>query len=150
MLKPLSLQSNTNTWNKSTVSRKLLKMGVLTFETCWAVNGEIIKRVTSSWSFFIQLFIFLFSHAVVICSGPAIWFSFFAFLQSERNFPLLSMKAVLWDSLEIFHTDTPFACASSMLVKPSDLRLCYWYDECISEHPNMCSKLHCLECFLIS
>jgi len=30
-------------------------MDVLTFETCWAVNGEIIKRVTSSWSIFIQL-----------------------------------------------------------------------------------------------
>ena len=43
-----------NPWNKSTVSRKLLKMDVLVFETCWAVNGEIIKRVTSSWSIFIQ------------------------------------------------------------------------------------------------
>ena len=41
-----------NTWNRSTISRKLLMMDVLTFETCWAVNGEIIKRVTSSWSFF--------------------------------------------------------------------------------------------------
>ena len=30
-------------------------MGVLTFEICWAVNGEIIKQVTSSWSIFIQL-----------------------------------------------------------------------------------------------
>jgi hypothetical protein len=44
-----------NTWNKSTISRKLLKMDVLTSETCWAVNGEIIKRVTLSWSIFIQL-----------------------------------------------------------------------------------------------
>jgi hypothetical protein len=44
-----------NTWNKSTISRKLLKMDVPTFETCWAVNGEIIKRVTSSWSIFIQI-----------------------------------------------------------------------------------------------
>ena len=43
-----------NTWNKSTVSRKLLKMDVLTYETCWAVNGKIIKRVTSSWSIFIE------------------------------------------------------------------------------------------------
>ena len=32
---------------KSTVIRKLLKMDVLTFETYWAVNSEIIKRVTS-------------------------------------------------------------------------------------------------------
>ena len=44
-----------NTRNKSTISRKLLKMDVLIFETCWAVNGEIIKQVTSSWSIFIQL-----------------------------------------------------------------------------------------------
>jgi len=43
------------TWNKSTISRKLLKMDVLTFETCWAVNSEIINQVTSSWSIFIQL-----------------------------------------------------------------------------------------------
>ena len=43
-----------NTWNKFTVSRKLLEMDVLTFETCWAVNGEIIKRVTSSWSIFVN------------------------------------------------------------------------------------------------
>jgi hypothetical protein len=40
------------TWNKSTISRKLLKMDVLTFETCWAVNSKIIKQVTSSWSIF--------------------------------------------------------------------------------------------------
>ena len=44
-----------NTWNKSTISRNLLKMNVLTFETCWAVNSEIIIQVTSSWSIFIRL-----------------------------------------------------------------------------------------------
>jgi hypothetical protein len=47
-----------NPWNKSTISRKLLRMDVLTFETCWAVNSEIIKQVPSSWSIFIQLCIF--------------------------------------------------------------------------------------------
>ena len=30
-------------------------MDVLTFETCWEINSEIIKQVTSSWSVFIQL-----------------------------------------------------------------------------------------------
>ena len=45
-----------NPWNKSTISRKLLKTKVLTFETCWAENIKIIKQVTSSWSIFIQLF----------------------------------------------------------------------------------------------
>ena len=43
-----------NTRNKSTISRKLLKMDVLTSETCWAVNSEIIKQVNSSWCIFIQ------------------------------------------------------------------------------------------------
>ena len=44
-----------HTSNQSTISRKLLKMDVLTFETCWVVNSEIIKQVISSWSIFIQL-----------------------------------------------------------------------------------------------
>jgi hypothetical protein len=48
------------TWNKSTISHKRLKMDVITFETCWAVNSEIIKQVTSSWSTFIQLSNFFF------------------------------------------------------------------------------------------
>ena len=43
-----------NTWNNSTISRKLLKMDVLTFEICWVVNSEIINQVASSWSIFIQ------------------------------------------------------------------------------------------------
>ena len=44
-----------NTWNKSTISCKFLNMDGLTFETCWAVNSEIINQMTSSWSIFIQL-----------------------------------------------------------------------------------------------
>jgi len=37
------------------LNRKLLRMDVLTSETCWALNKEIKKQVTSSWSLFIQL-----------------------------------------------------------------------------------------------
>jgi len=37
------------------ISRKFLRMDVLTSEACWALNNEIIKQVTSSWSLFIQL-----------------------------------------------------------------------------------------------
>ena len=44
-----------NTWKKFTISRKLLKIDVLTFETYWAVNSEIINQVTPSWSIFIQI-----------------------------------------------------------------------------------------------
>ena len=34
------------------ISCKLLRVDVLTFEKCWALNNEIIKQVTSSWSLF--------------------------------------------------------------------------------------------------
>ena len=51
-----SSQSNTTHEITQQISHKLLRMDVLTFETCWAVNGEIIKQVTSSWSVFIQLY----------------------------------------------------------------------------------------------
>ena len=48
---------NINTTHEITqhMSRKLLRMDVLTSETCWALNNEIIKQVTSSWSLFTQL-----------------------------------------------------------------------------------------------
>ena len=36
---------------------KLMRMDVLTSETCWALNNEIKKQVTSSWSLFIQLLV---------------------------------------------------------------------------------------------
>ena len=37
------------------ISRKLLRLDVLTSGTCLSVNNEIIKQVTSSWSLFIQM-----------------------------------------------------------------------------------------------
>jgi len=57
-------QRNTNThrtramqpMKSQQISRKLLRMDVLTSETCWTLNNEIIKKVTSSWSFFTQLY----------------------------------------------------------------------------------------------
>ena len=49
-----SNQSNTTHEKTQQISRKLLSMDVLTFETCWALNIEIIKQATSSWSIFIQ------------------------------------------------------------------------------------------------
>ena len=51
-----SNQSNTTPEITQHISRKLLRMDVLTVETCWALNNEIIKQVTSSWCIFIQLF----------------------------------------------------------------------------------------------
>ena len=49
-----SNQSNTTHEITQQISRKFLRMDVLASETCWALNNEIIKQVTSSWSFFIQ------------------------------------------------------------------------------------------------
>ena len=48
-------QSNTTHEITQKISRKLLRMDVLTSETCWALNNEIKKQVTSSWSLFIQI-----------------------------------------------------------------------------------------------
>ena len=48
-----------------------MKMDVLTFETCWAVNNEIIKQVTSSWSIFIQIrYVLSFFHGANASCGP--------------------------------------------------------------------------------
>ena len=56
--KHTSNQSNTTHEVTQQISRKLLRMDVLTFETCWALNNEIIKQVTSSRSLFIQPLLF--------------------------------------------------------------------------------------------
>jgi len=48
-------QSNTTHEITEHISRNLLRMDVLTSETCWALYKEIIKQVTSSWSLFTQL-----------------------------------------------------------------------------------------------
>jgi len=45
-----SNQSNTTHEITQQISRKLLRMDVLTSETRWALNNEIIKQVASSWS----------------------------------------------------------------------------------------------------
>ena len=48
-------QGNTTHEITQHISRTLLRIAVLTFETCWALNNEIIKQVTSNWSILIQL-----------------------------------------------------------------------------------------------
>jgi len=51
----IRMQNNTTHAITHQISRKLLRMDVLTSETCWALNNEIIEQVTSSWSLFMQL-----------------------------------------------------------------------------------------------
>ena len=45
-------QEQYNPWNNSTNKSQAPEDDVITFETCWAVNSEIIKQVTSSWFIF--------------------------------------------------------------------------------------------------
>jgi len=48
-------QSNTTHEITQQISRKLLRMDVLTSETCSALNNDILKQVISSWSLCTQL-----------------------------------------------------------------------------------------------
>jgi len=84
-----------NTWNKFTVSRKLLKMDVLTFETCWAVNGVIIKRVTSSLSIFIQQkkFISMYVRKQFSRYSPTVFWR-----QSIRFLSLATLKSLMYSA----------------------------------------------------
>ena len=50
-----SLHSNTTHEITQHISHKLLRMDVLTSKTCQALNNEIMKQVTLSWSLFTQL-----------------------------------------------------------------------------------------------
>ena len=64
-------------------------MDVLTFETCWAVNSEIVKQVTSSWSIIIQppLLFFICSSNRNSCISQHMTFRpvFFSFITSWRQ-----------------------------------------------------------------
>ena len=52
---PTHIEQDTTHEITQRISRKLLRMDVLTSETCWALNKVIIKQVASSWSLFTQL-----------------------------------------------------------------------------------------------
>jgi len=56
-----SNQSNTTHEVTQQISPKLLRMDVLTSETCWALNNEMKKQVPSNWSLFIQLSVIILS-----------------------------------------------------------------------------------------
>ena len=49
-----------NPWNNSTKKSQAPEDGYINIETCWTLNKEIIKQVTSNWSLFTQLFLSLF------------------------------------------------------------------------------------------
>jgi len=49
---PTHIEPDTTHEVTQRISRKLLRMDVLTSERCWALNKGLIKQVTSSWSLF--------------------------------------------------------------------------------------------------
>ena len=53
---PIHIEPDTTHEVTQRISRKFLRMDVLTSETCWALNKVIIKQVVSSWSLFTQHF----------------------------------------------------------------------------------------------
>ena len=62
-------------WSTIQISRKLLRMDVLTPETCLTLNNEIIKQVTSSWSLFIHyLLLNMFRMLIHPSSGACVLF----------------------------------------------------------------------------
>ena len=75
MHQPLSLQNNTTHEITQQISRKLLRMDVLTSETCRALNNEIIKQVTSSWSLFIQELIYVRLKPIALTTAIEICFN---------------------------------------------------------------------------
>ena len=78
--------------------RKLLRMDVLTSETCWALNNEIIKQVTSCWSIFIQVSNML--YACTILSSVA--------CPTLQNFSTLSNKRQDFREKKILNTKCIF------------------------------------------
>ena len=93
-----------NTWNKSTISRKLLKMDVLTFETFWAANSEI-KQVTSSWSIFIQPL------KLAICCSSIIELPLW-------NMCLMDLPRRIWRILDGLNSSTIVAAPYSVCCSP--------------------------------
>jgi hypothetical protein len=61
-----SYQKNTTHEITQQISCELLSMDVLTPETCWAINNEIKKQVTPSWSLFIQLKLEIFLLSIIL------------------------------------------------------------------------------------
>ena len=75
---PTHIEPDTTHVVTQRTSRKLLRMDVLTSETCWALNKVIIKQVASSWSLFTQQchsgFLFLCYGYVTISSISTIYY----------------------------------------------------------------------------
>jgi len=82
-------------------------MDVLTSETCWALNNEIIKKVTSSWSLFIQIVTSLIAcfdvlRHYIFTQTIELRFSYFKNQHSLFPFTLLIGWFLNWDEAFLF------------------------------------------------
>ena len=102
----------------------LLRMDVLTYETCWALNNEIIKQLTSSWSLFIQLS-FSSTFYRSFASSPCFLNAFlalpstpFILLISSSSFTFLLLLVVAFGSVFLPSLFPCFACSQSPFFPP--------------------------------
>ena len=105
-------QSNTTHEITHQISRKLLRMDVLTSETCWAVNNEIIKQVTSSWSLFnyhrymFKTYTFLYEKCPLFLSDfNQFWISSRFSKKKKKPKYQISWKYVQWEPSYSMRTD---------------------------------------------
>jgi len=77
---PTHIEPNTTHEVTLRISRKLLRMDVLTSETCWALKKVLIKQVASSWSVFTHLILY---------------FQFF-FYVSNMSEKILKLRTEIW------------------------------------------------------
>ena len=95
-----SNESNTTHEITHQISRKLLRMDILTSEACWALNNEIIKQVTSSWSLFIQHYWHFHKTLLEVVSWEMVrWAVHVAEMLEKRNaYGILVEKQKKWSS----------------------------------------------------
>jgi len=89
-------------------------MDVLTFETCWALNNEIIKQLTSRWSLFIQLWYF---NGFSLPFAPSNFFVFqwYSMLQNYVGAEVVESRRMECDPLQRPRTSDHQLC----LIHPS-------------------------------
>jgi len=81
-------------------------MYVLTSETCWGLNNEIIKQVTSSWFLFIQsVYLFVFASWMVRSRlGQTIFFVSLSLFVEVTDIPLTRPRALSFLSFPVHHS----------------------------------------------
>jgi len=99
-------------------------MDVLTFETCWAVNSEIIKQVASSWSIFNQSRIWWLEHMILVADRRHVYTTSFRKSARKRRFGRHQTTAKQKDNLPyIRHLVCKCVSEWWVVIRPNDA--CY-------------------------